>query len=74
MCAVTFGPNLHALESVLPYKGLKLWVVVRVLRHVVRKQMWGHGIGRHHVDDIIQIGVKDMTALSKFLGDDSIYT
>jgi hypothetical protein len=33
------------------------------------KQLWGHGIGRHSEPEIHEIGRRDLSALSDFLGD-----
>lgn len=68
MCAVTFSEDLGPLRSVLPYTGLKLWLVTKLLQRTIRKEMWGHGIGRHSPQDIWAIGKADITALSDFLG------
>ena len=38
-------------------------------RLVVRKQIYGHGIGRHNADEIFHLGKVDLAALSTFLAD-----
>jgi glutathione S-transferase len=35
----------------------------------MRKQLHGHGMGRHREADIYAIGQRDITALADFLGD-----
>ncbi len=37
-------------------------------RLIIRKQIYGHGIGRHHADEIFHLGKLDLDALSDFLG------
>ena len=68
MCAVTFGDDLSGVSKLFPYSGVALWVILRLLRRTVRQEMWGHGIGRHSLKEIIQIGYEDLRALSIFLG------
>lgn len=38
------------------------------VRQSVLGQMWGHGIGRHTIDDVWHIGKKDVSALADVLG------
>jgi glutathione S-transferase len=45
------------------------WIVPAVARNIVRKELHGHGMGRHARDEIVAIGVKDLTAAAEFLGD-----
>ena len=45
------------------------WIVPMVARHLVRKELHGHGMGRHTRDEIVAIGMKDLTAAADFLGD-----
>jgi glutathione S-transferase len=44
-------------------------VVPVIARQDCRKNLKGHGIGRHQADEIYTIGKKDLTALANFLGD-----
>lgn len=44
-------------------------IVPALARRGVRKELWGHGIGRHSQDEIYAIGKADLTALAEFLGD-----
>ncbi|XP_069140234.1 failed axon connections homolog [Argopecten irradians] len=69
MCSEMFGEDTTAVKSVIPYRGIKLWLLLSFLRRVLRKEMWGHGIGRHTPDEIWSIAVGDMKALSHFIGD-----
>ncbi|XP_029653759.1 failed axon connections homolog isoform X1 [Octopus sinensis] len=68
MCAVTFGEDLTEVKKVLPYKGIELWIKLTAIKHVVQKEMWGHGIGRHNSKEIWSIGERDLHAISTFLG------
>ena len=44
-------------------------VVPAVARRGMRKELWGHGMGRHSPEEIEVIGKSDLTALADFLGD-----
>ena len=44
-------------------------VVPLVARRGMRKEIWGHGMGRHTPDEIYAIGKADITALADFLAD-----
>ena len=63
-----FGDDLTAIKSVIPYRGFKLWMTLKLLRWVIAKETWGHGIGRHSNEDVWKIAAQDMDALSNFLG------
>lgn len=45
------------------------WFVPTMARHGLKKQLWGHGMGRHSRNEIYAIGCADLTALADFLGD-----
>ncbi len=49
------------------------WIVPVVARNIVRKELHGHGMGRHTRDEITAIGMKDLTAAADFLGDKSYF-
>ena len=68
MCLEVFGKDVTSVKSVIPYTGLKLWLTVKFLQNVIAKETWGHGIGRHSKEDVWDIAVKDMEAISAFLG------
>ncbi len=38
-------------------------------RRGIRKQIWGHGTGRHHAEEIFELGYEDIETLSDFLSD-----
>ncbi len=42
-------------------------------RCIISRQIHGHGMGRHTRDEIIQLGNKDIDALSDLLGDKSFF-
>lgn len=44
-------------------------LIPAVARRGMRKEIWGHGLGRHSPDEICAIGKADITALADFLGD-----
>ncbi|HQR53685.1 MAG TPA: glutathione S-transferase family protein [Burkholderiales bacterium] len=44
-------------------------LVATVARRGMRKELWGHGMGRHSAEEIQAIGRADLTALADFLGD-----
>jgi glutathione S-transferase len=50
------------------------WIVPAVARRIVRKELHGHGMGRHARDEIAAIGAKDLTAVAEFLGDRPFFT
>lgn len=49
----------------VPFK----WFVPALARRGLKKAMHGHGIGRHSVAEIHEIGKRDITAIANFLGD-----
>ena len=68
MCAHTFGEDLSGLEALVPYKGLKKYFICRLLRYLIKSELWGQGIGRHSLKEVTQIGYSDLKALSSYLG------
>ena len=49
------------------------WLVPIMARRGLKKELWGHGIGRHSRDEIYAIGCNDLTALADFLGDKAFF-
>lgn len=45
------------------------WIVPPIARRGLRKQIHGHGMGRHSQAEIYKIALDDLTAASAFLGD-----
>lgn len=58
--ATLFGTELPAEE---------LEPLVEGIRQTIHSQMYGHGIGRHSEEEIVQITCADLQALSDFLAD-----
>ncbi len=46
-----------------------VWFVPEMVREKLRKQMFGHGMGRHSQAEIYAMGCKDISAISAFLGE-----
>lgn len=44
------------------------WFVPALARATLRKELWGHGIGRHRAEEIYALGCSDITALADSLG------
>jgi glutathione S-transferase len=44
-------------------------VIAWITRRQIRKEIWGHGLGRNTEDEIFHLGKQDLTALSDFLAD-----
>jgi glutathione S-transferase len=44
------------------------WIVPFLARRIARRELHGHGMGRHARDEIAVIGKKDLTAAANFLG------
>lgn len=49
------------------------WIVPPLARRGLKKELWGHGMGRHSRDEIYAIGCADLTALADFLGDKAFF-
>ena len=45
------------------------YVIAPVARRSVRRQLLGHGIGKHTADEIHAVGIRDVRALADTLGD-----
>ena len=56
-------------EFFKPVPALLRGPISALARRGVKKQMWGHGMGRHSTDEVYHIGKTDITALADFLGD-----
>lgn len=59
--------NKRAIFGMMP-AGIRNLVATYV-RRLIRKQIWGHGLGRHSEDEIYRVGQQELTALSDFLGE-----
>ena len=45
------------------------WVIPNMVRRSALRDMYGQGIGRHNRDEVYDIGIQDVQAISDFLGD-----
>lgn len=45
------------------------WTLPTLARRGIRRQLAGHGIGRHSAEEVYEIGKADITGLADFLGD-----
>lgn len=45
----------------------------RYVRSIMKKELWGHGMGRHRREEIYEIGKRDIAAVAGFLGDKSYF-
>ncbi|XP_061192852.1 failed axon connections homolog [Saccostrea echinata] len=61
--------NIPVLKSSAPLKGAGFWLYYWFVRRAIRSATWGHGIGRHSVEEVWGIGQADIEALSNYLGD-----
>ncbi len=52
-----------------PFPPLIRDIVASVFRFLIRRQIYGQGIGRHTSEEIFQLGRNDLDALSDFLAD-----
>ena len=68
MCYMTFTGDVTSLYSVMPYKGLKLRVVARILQWFVKRQLWAQGMGRHSREEVKKMATSDVAAISQYLG------
>lgn len=49
------------------------FIVPPIARHNIKKQIYGHGIGRHTRDEIYAMACADLTALSDYLADQPFF-
>lgn len=70
MCYETFVKNPKSLDLLLKdiFSRPKIFVFKNLVGRLVKKELHGHGIGRHSDTEIWSIGKGDLTALSEFLG------
>lgn len=59
--------NKRAIFGMIPL-GIRD-LVAAYERRLIRKQIWGQGLGRHSQDQIYRVGQQDLTVLSDFLGE-----
>jgi len=68
MCIEFFNGDVDQIRRVFPYTGVKFWVTLTLLKLGIRLETWGHGIGRHTREEVWDIAMRDMQALSTFIG------
>ncbi|MEM8690149.1 MAG: glutathione S-transferase C-terminal domain-containing protein [Pseudomonadota bacterium] len=59
------GPKMFFNEIPAPVRSFVVWMV----RKEVRRNLWGHGLGRHKREELVRLAEKDFAALSNILGD-----
>lgn len=59
--------NKKAIFSVLP--PIVRDVAALVYRYKIKQQIYGHGMGRHKPEEVFELGMKDIDALTACLGD-----
>lgn len=70
MCIELFcnEDNIPLLKTQAPLKGPWFWLYYWFVKRAIKSATWGHGIGRHSVDEVWSIAQGDIEALSHFLG------
>lgn len=70
MCYETFIKNPQSLDILLKdiFSPVKTFIFKTVMGRIIKKELWGQGIGRHTDSEIWDIGRRDLTALSDILG------
>jgi len=53
--------------------GLLRLVIPGLARRTIRRELWGHGMGRHSPEEIMAIGCDDISAVAAFLGDEPFF-
>ena len=59
--------NKKAIFGVLPPVMRDL--AAFIYRYKIKQQIYGHGMGRHKPEEVFKLGMKDLDALSAYLGD-----
>ncbi|KAK7499330.1 hypothetical protein BaRGS_00009305 [Batillaria attramentaria] len=73
MCYELFVKHPERLGDVMLMRGVLLWIVRLVLGRAIKKELWGHGMGRHTDSEIWDIGRRDLNAVADFLGDKKFF-
>ncbi|KAG8124009.1 hypothetical protein E2320_019310, partial [Naja naja] len=65
--------NLHETQKMLslggPFSDLLKWILCHITKGIVKREMYGHGIGRFSEEEIYKLMEKDMRSLASLLGD-----
>lgn len=59
------GPRVFFESVPMPFR----LPVVAMVRRTIKRNLWGHGLGRHSPAEIEQLAVRDLEAISRVLGD-----
>jgi glutathione S-transferase len=59
------GPRRFFDEVAAPLRPL----VVAMVRRQVRRNLWGHGMGRHTTDEMERLAARDINAIADFMAD-----
>lgn len=64
--------NLHETQKMLsftgPFSDLLKWILCHITKGIVKREMYGHGIGRFSEEEIYKLMEKDMRSLAGLLG------
>ncbi|CAI9570186.1 unnamed protein product [Staurois parvus] len=65
--------NLHETQKMIsipgPFSDLLKWILCHLTKGIVKREMYGQGIGRFSEDEIYKLMEKDMRSLAGLLGD-----
>ncbi|XP_064364882.1 failed axon connections homolog isoform X3 [Dromaius novaehollandiae] len=65
--------NLHETRKMIsvcgPFSDLLKWILCHLTKGIVKREMYGHGIGRFSEEEIYTLMEKDMRSLAGLLGD-----
>ncbi|XP_038617103.1 failed axon connections homolog isoform X2 [Tachyglossus aculeatus] len=65
--------NLHETQKMLSFSGplsnLLKWILCHLTKGIVKREMYGHGIGRFSEEEMYLLMEKDMRSLAGLLGD-----
>ncbi|XP_043921752.1 failed axon connections homolog isoform X2 [Protopterus annectens] len=65
--------NLHETQKLLCFSGplsdLLKWILCHLTKGIVKREMYGHGIGRFSEEELYRLMEKDMRTLAVLLGD-----
>ena len=64
------GPRIFFDRAPAPIRPL----IVAFVRRQVRRNLWGHGLGRHARADIERLAIKDLEAIEGIIGDKAFLT
>lgn len=56
-----------------PFSDLLKWILCHITKGIVKREMYGHGIGRFSEDEIYKLMEKDMRSLAGLLGNVYIF-